>query len=481
MASKSDSKKTSSTSPRCSTRRQFLRSSASALAVPYVISSSSLGLAGTVAPSERITLGLIGCGIHGAGAGQDEAKHGLGWSLNQIFRNDDAQLVAVCDVDQSRVEMAKRKVDEHYAKTLGEGYQGCTAYGDFRELIRQDGIDAVAVVTPDHWHVIPAIMAAKAGKDVVCEKPLTLFVEEGRILCDVIAAEGRVFQTASENRSIDTYIQICELVRNGRIGTLKHVDVILPIGNAGRGENFNQRDEQPVPEGFNYEMWLGQAPHRPYVPARTHGSFRWCSDYSGGILTDWGAHLIDLAQWANGTDRSGPVEIAGRGTYPPSGEVFDNVPDFNIDFVYANGVTMNVSNGTPGVRFEGTDGWIGFNGWRAPLEASNPEILESTIGPDETHLHRPRVVVPGWDGGKGGEYRDFIDCVKSRDECYAPAEIGHRTITVAHIGNISMRLGRHLRWNPDIERFDGDDEANAMLSRPQREPWTIENIDSWLT
>ncbi|NOY43611.1 MAG: Gfo/Idh/MocA family oxidoreductase, partial [Planctomycetes bacterium] len=278
------------------TRRRFLRDSASAIAVPYVVSSSSLGLAGMVAPSERITLGLIGCGIHGAGAGQDVKKYGAGWNLNQIFRNEDSQVIAVCDVDQSRVEMGKKKVDDHYRKTLGQGYQGCTAYGDFRELIRQDGIDAVAICTPDHWHVIPAIMAAKTGKDIICEKPLTLFVEEGRLLCNVVAEKERVFQTASENRSIDTYIKICELVRNGRIGTLQHIKVFLPVGNRGRGGNFDQRDEMPVPEGFNYEMWQGQAPVRPYVPARTHGSFRWCWDYSGGVLTDWGAHLIDLAQ-----------------------------------------------------------------------------------------------------------------------------------------------------------------------------------------
>ena len=268
-------------------------------------------------------------------------------------------------------------------------------------------------------------------------------------------------------------------MRNGRIGTLEHIAVTLPGGNDRRGDHFDQRDEEPVPEELNYEMWQGQAPMRRYIPARVHSSFRWCSEYSGGRLTDWGAHLIDLAQWGNGTDRSGPVEVEGTGTFPPAGEIFDTAADFDIDYLYANGVTMNISTGSPGVRFEGTDGWIQFTRWRGALEASDPEILVSTIGPDETHLHRPSTVV-GRGSGIGGEHRDFIDCVKSRNQCYAPAEIGHRTITVSHIGNISMKLERKLQWNPDTERFVDDDQANAMLAREQREPWTIANIDSWL-
>ncbi len=450
------------------TRRRFLKASGIAITVPTIISSSALGLSGEVSPSNRITLGLIGCGLHGAG-----------WNLDQMFRNDDSQVIAVCDVDESRMKKAQTKVNAHYSKKRERSYQGCSTHSDFRDLINRKDIDAVAICTPDHWHVIPAIMAAKSGKDVICEKPLTLFVAEGRILCDVVKENDRIFQTASENRSIDTYIQMCELVRNGRIGKLKRIFVTLPLGNVGRGSNFNQRDIIEPPKDFNYEMWQGQAPLAPYCPARCHGSFRWNLAYSGGVLTDWGAHLIDLAQWGNNTVETGPVEVQGVGKFPPRDALFNTTPEFNIDYKYANGVTMNVSSSKPGIRFEGEEGWIGFENWRGPLQASDKKILDSKIGPNETHLYRPRVVIARREG-KGGEHRNFIDCVKTRKPCYAPAETGHRTITIAHIGNISMLLERKLKWNPEAEQFVNDAEANSMLIRKQREPWTINNTSSWL-
>lgn len=430
--------------------------------MPIFVPASVLGLARKTPPSERITLGLIGCGLHGTY-----------WNLDQIFRCPDAQVVAVCDVDRQRRETAQARVEQHYTAIMGHEYTGCAAYNDFREIIARDDIDAIANCTPDHWHVIPAIMAARAGKDVICEKPLTLTVEEGRVLCDVVAEHGTVFQTASENRSIDTYIRICELVRNGRIGKLQHIEVTLPAGNESRGDNFDDREPQPVPEGFDYDMWLGQAPWAPYCPARCHGSFRWNLDYSGGRLTDWGAHLIDLAQWANDTERSGPVEVEGTGKFPPREELFNTAYEFSIHYRYANGVTMHVSSSQPGIRFEGSDGWIGFTGWRAPLEASSEAILNAELGPEDVRLYRPSEIVKREDGGKGGEYRNFLDCVKSRQPCYAPAETGHRTATIAHIGNIAMMLGRKVRWDPVTERFLDDDAANSMLGRQQREPWTL--------
>ena len=447
------------------TRRTFLKN-ATAAAAPMLIPASALGRGGMAAPSDRVTLGLIGCGVHGTT-----------WNLDQIFRNADSQVIAVCDVDEERMLKAKARVDAHYSQGPG---RGCGTHGDFRDLIKRKDIDAIANCTPDHWHVIPAIMAAKTGKDVICEKPLTLTVAEGRILCNVVRDTKRIFQTASENRSIDTYIRICELVRNGRIGRLRHIQVTLPAGNESRGDNFTQRDEQPVPKGFNYEMWLGQAPLAPYCPARCHGSFRWNLDYSGGRLTDWGAHMIDLAQWANNAEATGPVEVEGKGKYPPRDRLFNTAEEFNLDYRYANGVTMNVSSSQPGIRFDGSDGWIGFTGWRGPVEASDPDILKSEIGPNEIHLYHPSEIVKREDGTKGGEHRNFIDCVKSRQPCYAPAETGHRTITIAHIGNIAMMLGRKLRWDPEAEHFVDDAEADKMLSRKQREPWTIANIDSWI-
>ena len=365
-------------------RRGFLkRAAAAGIAAPYFVRSSALGKDGTTAPSNRIVYGLIGCG-----------SHGVDWNMVQIFRYADAQIIGVCDVDEGHLKTGQTRVDEHYAKALGrENYKACTAYGDFRELINRKDIDVIANCTPDHWHVIPAIMAAKAGKDVICEKPLTLTVAEGRMLCEVMKKTGRIFQTASENRSIDTYIQMCELVRNGRIGQIKHIRVSLPGGNDNRGENFDDRRIQPPPKGFNYEMWQGQAAVAPYCPARCHGSFRWNLAYSGGRLTDWGAHLIDLAQWGNNTESTGPVEVEGKGKFPPRDELFNTAEAFDLDYRYANGVTMKVVSGGPGIRFEGTEGWIGFEGWRGPLQAGDPKILESKIGPNEVHLYRPSEVI----------------------------------------------------------------------------------------
>ncbi|MFO0928336.1 MAG: Gfo/Idh/MocA family oxidoreductase [Gemmataceae bacterium] len=451
------------------TRRQALATAAAAAVGPFVVPATALGDGKVPAASDRVTLGLIGCGLHGAG-----------WNLDQAFRCLDAQVVAVCDVDDARTAAAKTRVERHYRERYGKSYRGCRAYGDFRELIRCKDIDAVMVCTPDHWHVIPALMAALAGKDVLCEKPLTLTVAEGRRLADTIAKTKRIFQTASENRSIDTYIRTIELVRNGVIGKLRHIDVSLPGGNEKRGDNFTEMKEQPPPKGFNYEMWQGQAPLAPYCPARCHGSFRWNLAYSGGRLTDWGAHMIDLAQWGNDTEGTGPVEVAGKGEFPPRTELYNTAEAFDLTYRYANGVTMRVVSKGPGIRFIGSDGWVGFTGWRAPLQASRPEILEAKLGSKAVQVYRPSEVVPRTEGHKGGEYRNFIDCVKSRKPCYAPAETGHRTISVAHIGNIAMLLGRKLKWDPAAERFVGDDQANGMLSRKQREPWTMDNVERWL-
>lgn len=436
------------------TRREFVGGAVTAagavLAFPYLVPSSALGADGKTAPSNRITLGFIGTG-----------DHGIGRNLNGFLGHADAQVVAVCDVDTERRERAKSIVEQKYAQASDRGsYKGCAAYNDFREIIARDDVDAVVISTPDHWHVIPAVAAARAGKDVFCEKPLTLTVAEGRVLSDTMKKYKRVFQTASENRSqaVRVYHRMCELVRNGRIGKIKSIRVELP---EGRWIQPASQEVCPPPKGFDYDMWLGQAPEAPYCPARCHWNFRWILDYSGGFLTDWGAHLIDIAQWGNNTEHTGPVEVQGKGEFPRDG-IFNTATKFDIDYTYANGVKLQVVSGQPGIRFEGEEGWIGCTGWAAPLDAEPKSVLDSVIKPDETHLY----TAPD-------EIRNFLDCVKSRRQCYAPAEVGHRTITIAHIGNIAMMLGRKLRWDPAKERFVNDDEANRMLSRPMRPPWRL--------
>jgi hypothetical protein len=269
------------------------------------------------------------------------------------------------------------------------------------------------------------------------------------------------------------------------IGKLKHIEVGIPEGNtAARLQKdgiaaFNQQTPQPVPPELDYDMWLGQAPKMPYIPARLHGSFRWNLAFSGGVLTDWGAHMIDLAQWGRNTERSGPATVEGRGDFPPRDAVFNTAATCELHYQYADGVTMRLATTGPAIRFEGTDGWIESVKWRGPLNASRREMLDVQVDPDRVRLYRPSEIV-GRAEGKGGEHRNFYDCVKTRQDCYAPAEIGHRTITIAHIGNIAMMLGRKLQWDPAKEDFVGDAEASAMLTRNQRQPWTMANIDKWI-
>jgi len=425
-------------------RRHFLKKAAGASVVavgfPYLVSSSALGNAGSVAPSERITLGFIGTGDHGRNV-----------NMKNFLVNADAHALAVCDVDPVNRNIARDMVNEKYGNT------DCATYNDFREVLARDDIDAVMISTPDHWHVPISIAAAKAGKDVECEKP-TLTVEEGRVLCETMQRYGRVFQWSTEDRSVDVYHRMCELVRNGRIGKVHTIRVELPSGPDAAGDPT----PMPVPEGFDYDMWVGPAPWAPYTKGRCHWNFRWIQDYSGGQLTDWGAHLLDGAQWGNDSEHTGPVEVEGKGKFWPDG-LYNTAIEYHIEYKYADGVRLIVTSGTPSLRFEGSNGWIGNRGWRAPLQAEPKSILNSVIGPNDIHLYTC----------KAGEQRNFLDCVKSRKDCYFPPEIGQRCFTIAHIGNISMLLGRKLRWDPDNEKFIGDEQANRMLSRAMRSPWRL--------
>ena len=425
------------------TRRTLLKRTAGlagAATFPYIVPSSAIGNAGTVAASERITIGFIGVGGHGQGV---NLKNFLGFA--------DAQAIAVCDVDPVNRNAGRDMVNKKY------GNNDCATYNDFRDVLARADIDAVMISTPDHWHAPIAIAAAKAGKDIECEKP-TLTVAEGRVLCETMKRYGRVFQWSTEDRSVDVYHRMCELVRNGRIGKVHTIRVELPSGPNTPGDP----KPMPVPEGFDYNMWLGPAPWAPYTKDRCHWNFRWIQDYSGGQLTDWGAHLLDGAQWGNNTEHTGPVEVEGKGEFWPDG-LYDTAKEYQIEYKYADGVRLIVTSGTPSLRFEGTEGWIGNRGWRAPLLAEPKSILDSVIGPNEIHLY----TCPA------GEQRNFLDCVKSRKECYFPPEIGQRCFTIAHIGNISMLLGRKLRWDPDNERFIDDEQANRMLSRSMRSPWRL--------
>jgi predicted dehydrogenase len=425
-------------------RRGFLQQGALAAgawaALPQFVPATALGKDGAIAPSEKITVGFIGTG-----------SHGIHWNLRAYLAQPDAVVLAVCDVDSNHMQTAKDQVDQKY------GNSDCGTTKDFREVLARPDIDAVMISTPDHWHVPISVMAMKAGKDVQCEKP-TLTIDEGKLLVKMVREHKKVFQTSTEDRSVDVYHRMAELVRNGRIGKLERIEVILPKQPNIPGDPT----PQPVPPELDYEMWLGPAPFAPYTKDRVHFNFRWIWDYSGGIICDWGTHLFDTAQWGNDTERSGPVEVEGTGTHWEGG-LFNTVKDYDLTYKYANGVVMTCTPGNPSIKFIGSDGWVGNRGWRSRLEASSDEIKNSVIGPDETKLYT----------NPAGEHRDFLDCVKSRKDPYFPVEIGHRVATVCHLGNIAVKLGRKLKWDPVAEAFVGDDAANGMLSRPMRAPWTL--------
>ncbi len=442
-------------------RRQFLKSTAAAAGAVTILPASALGRAGRPAPSDRITMAFIGTG---------------NMAMNHVLaflRDERVQIVAVCDVNEASGgywngglagrEPAQRLVNFHYGREIRSGaFSACAVYDDFRDVIRRDDIDAVVIGTPDHWHAIPAVQAAKSGKDVYCEKPLSLTITEGRAMSDAARANDVVFQVGSQQRSDERFRHACELVRNGRVGRVHTVRVGLPGGRPDFGMTGHRKAPEPIPEGFDYDMWLGPAPEAPYAPARCHVNFRWLYDYSGGQVTDWGGHHPDIAQWGLGTEETGPVAIRNpRGVFPED-ELWDTATEFYFEAVYADDVTMIVSDKERmGVTFEGDDGWIWVT--RGDHEVSDEAIWNSEIGENEIRLPR-----------SDGHHDDFINAILSRGRPVAPVEHGHRSITICHLGNIAMKLGRDLRWDPENERVLDDASANEMLSRKMREPWSLE-------
>jgi predicted dehydrogenase len=422
-------------------RRSFIKSafgvSAGIITAPLILKSCS--------PSKQITIGMIGTG-----------SHGTGWNLPPFLAMEDVRVLAVCDVDRERMFEAKKIVDEKYQNA------DCATHGDFRELLERKDIDCVMISTPDHWHVPISILAAQAGKDVICEKP-TLTIQEGRKLCDVIKKNKTVYQTSIEDRAIPVYHRMAELVRNGYIGALEKIIIRVPDDDVIKLHPAST-ETQAIPEGFDYDMWLGPAPEAAYSPGRCHWNFRWISDYSGGMLTDWGAHYVDTAQWANNSDTSGPISVEGKGEFL-SGDIYNTANTFDLMYQYKNGVSMQVLSGGTSIGFQGTEGWIQCLGWRGELEASKESILNAEIKGSGTKLYTAE-----------SEHRNFIDCIKSGKETFVPVEVGHRTASALHIGNIAMQLDRKVNWDPDKEEFINNEEANTLRSRKSRDPWKLENL-----
>ncbi len=431
-------------------RRGFMKSAAAAgaaVALPTIIPAAALGRDGSVAPSNRVAMGFIGVGSQGRG------------NMNWFLDKKRVQVVAVCDADAAHLEQAKRNVEER------GGGAGCATYADFRDLIGRGDLDAVALALPDQWHAVPAIGAARAGLDIYGEKPLARSIRESRAICDAVLRYGRVWQTGSWQRSERHFRHACELVRNGLIGRVGFVEVGLPTG-----KTCGRKAPQPAPEGLDWERWLGPAPWRPYCEFgsdKCHWDWRWIMDFSGGQLTDWAGHHIDIAHWGLDKEHTGPVEVEGKAEYPADG-LWDAPVTYDFTCRYADGLRLRVASdnlmGFMGTKWHGESGWVYVD--RERIDAADARLLSyDVIGPSDVRLYR---------GPPNRDHVDnFLDCVHSRQPTITPVETACRSISVGHLGEIAMLTGRKIRWDPEKERIIGDPGASALLGRSYREPWVL--------
>ena len=431
-------------------RRHFLRAGAlagtAAVSAPYVIPASALGQEpGKPVPSERVTIAGVGVGGRG--------NHNLA-----RLRNYGAEIVALCDVNRKHLEATRARY----------GVSETATSSDFRDIVTHEDVDGVMIATNDHWHVLIAIAAVKAGKDVYVEKPLGRTLPEGRAMVDAIRKTGRLFMHGTEQRSFDSVRRVCELVRNGRVGKVEKVITACPGGvTSGPPQTAD------VPEWLDFDMYTGPSPKVPFDPKRVHTRYHFhISDYcTSGFLSAWGVHHHDVFHWAMDLDDTGPLEIEGKAVYPPQGDLCDCALTWEIAYTYAGGLKMVFVDGAKfpksnnGVRFEGSEGWIQMSYGGGVHASDQKRILGSKIGENEIRLH---------DDGKGDDNATFLKCVKSREETCSPVEPAHRSSSIGFLGEIACRLGRKLRWDPVKERFPDDDEANALLSRPMRAPWKLE-------
>lgn len=458
-------------------RRKFLESilvgTTGSIAVPTLVPSSVFG---KNSPGNRITVGQIGCG-----------RIARDHDLPETMKYTQALVTACCDVDTIRADKGRDRIDKLYKELHGEKNPAqVKVYAQYKDLLSDPGIDAVIISTPDHWHAQIAMEAALAGKDIYLQKPNSLTIAEGRQLSNVINRTGRILQIGSQQRSVNPWPQFkraCELVRNGRIGQIIEIEVGLPGDPSGPDE-----PEMQVPENLDYDMWLGSTPRIYYTEHRVHpqhdfsrpGWLR-CEQFGAGMITGWGAHHVDTAHWGMDTEYTGPVEVEAKAEFPASG-LWDVHGPFEVRAKYANGAIMKISGKYPnGVKFIGTEGWIfvarglysvtasdpvSGNGNSQSLAASDPKILTSEIGPDEIHLYESEE-----------QHGNWLDCIRTRKQPVATSEIGHRSCTACLVSHIAMKLPRKLYWDPAKERFNNDDEANALASRPQRHPYGTNYVE----
>ena len=429
-------------------RRQFLKNSAEAAAgvaaFPYIVRSVALSQEGPAA-SERVVIGSIGVGGQGTS------------NMRAFLSHKEARVIAVCDVVEDRRQKAKDIVDQHY------GDKGCTAYNDFREVLARKDIDAVVITPQDHWHAVIAVAAARAGKDMYCEKPLGVSVAEGQTIRDAVRRYGRVFQTGTQQRSDRKFRFACELAINGYVGKIHTVKVGAP-GPEYKRTYLKPPTEEPIPPGLDYDMYIGPAAMNPY----NGGRIAWPDwyliwDYSAGFIVNWGVHHLDIANWGCPAVTSQPFELEFKGSYRNDG-LTDNINDWQGQFTYASGLKMTYSDtGNPnkiGCTFEGDKGWVYVD--RAGIWAEPASLLDVKLKPDDIHLHEST-----------SHHSDFLQCVRTRRDPVSDVEAGHKASYLGLIAEIAVRLNRKLKWDPAAEKFIDDDQANRLLARPLRSPWHL--------
>lgn len=440
------------------TRRRFIENAVVGALAPTIIPTSALGKEAALPPSERIAIGVVGLG-------------GMGTAhLVRFMRDSGNQIVAVCDVDKDHYrdknegrrfgrDAAKEVVEAHYAEQVRSGtYKGCDTHSDYRELCARKDIDAVVIATPDHWHALCTLEALRNGKDVYCEKPVTHLFCEGQQVIKEVAKRNAIFQTGSQQRSNASFRHCVELVRNGHIGKLVHVEVGLPSGpNVAKGDST----VTSPPAGLDYDFWCGPSEKLPYTRARHHRWWRFNRAYGGGNIMDWIGHHNDIAHWGMGVERSGPIEVDASGEWMwPQFSGYDTPVEYDIRCKYEGGFTSSIgSKNRVGIKWIGEDGWIWVN--RKDRESSNPALLAEGFETGPTKVYN-----------SSNHMKNFLQCIRNRDECIAPAEIGHRSITPGHLGYVSQELGRKLQWDPSKEVVAHDEEANKLLAAVNYRDWT---------
>jgi predicted dehydrogenase len=420
--------------------RRNLLGGAVAAAAPLFVPASALGRGGATAPSDRITMAAIGNGPRGM------------YVLGHFLKENDVRFVAACDCFADRRAAAKTAIDQHYGDTA------CQTYSFHEQVLERKDVDAVLIATGDRWHAVLSVLAARAGKDIYCEKPISLTIAEGRAMADTMRRYGTVWQAGTQRKSIPGYAFVREVVRSGRIGKLR--TITASYGDGGwRRQLCPAAEPEPDPEVFDYNRWLGQAPWAPYSKARV-ANWRLNWDTSGGVVVDMGPHYCDFAQWVHGSELSGPVEYEGEAVWRED-HGLNNVPYLmNVRARYADGVELLMDAKPKGVRFDGEDGWILLVDEGAV--SAFPDSLLKGLTPPEGNW---KIMAP--------HIRNFLDCVRTRKQTVSPPEIAQRSHAVVHCALISLRLGRKLRWDPETELFIGDDEADNMLARTMRAPWRI--------